>query len=412
MSEQEQPVKAVQEDRSVWDLIRPSGASKVWDYFKIFTGGRRKDLAVCNLCKVEVNRGDKGGTTNLKQHLTSAHPETVTDGVLERLQAEGGMDRYLKTDLGFTDAYIKWLVLDCMPLDTGESPHFEALVKALNPRAKIPHYRAIHTKLVDLEVQLKQAIAVLVAGLFVACTTDAWTSAANVAYCCLTLHYINAQWELVSLALDCTSFPGSHDGTRVAAKLAEMLAQYNITADHVVACVTDTAPNMVRSARFMPYDWHGCLAHMLELVTGLVFEGEGVKTLMVKARALVGSIKGSSQAKEALDKACAFFGLAKLNVLQDVVTRWWSTQTMVARLVVLRRAIDHLHSDGVLTSGFSSEEWLQLCGIAEVLTPFMAIQKNMEGEKYVTISLVPFLLHQVSTISSGHRMSVTWLTRP
>lgn len=85
---------------------------------------------------------------------------------------------------------------------------------------------------------------------------------------------------------------------------------------------------------------------------------------------------------------------------------------MVARLVVLRRAIDHLHSDGVLTSGFSSEEWLQLCGIAEVLTPFMAIQKNMEGEKYVTISLVPFLLHQVSTISSGHRMSVTWLTRP
>ena len=72
----------------------------------------------------------------------------------------------------------------------------------------------------------------------------------------------------MNLSLDCSAFPGSHDGPTVAAKLLQMLDEYKIPTSHVVATVTDTAANMVRSARFMPFDWHGCMSHMLELVTG------------------------------------------------------------------------------------------------------------------------------------------------
>ena len=392
----DQKAESASEDHSQWKLSRPAGVSTVWDWFKTFTNGHRKDLAVWNLCQTEVGRGPSSGTTNLKNHLTSYHPEKVINGVVERLQAVDGMKRFLNKDLGFTDAYVKWLTLECMPLNTGESVHFQNMISSLRPKAQVPHYRQLHTKLVELEVQLKAAICLMVAGMFVACTTDAWTSSANVAYCSLTLHYINAKWELISLALDCTSFPGTHDGIRVAAKLAEMLEQYHILPQNVMACVTDTAANMVRAARFMPYDWHGCLAHMLELVSGLAFEGEGVKEILARGRSLVGSIKGSSQAKEALQRALAFFKLPNLNVLQDVTTRWWSTYLMIARLLALRKALDHMHSEGILLVGFTAAEWVILAHIAVVLEPFMAIQKAMEGEKYVTISLVPFLLQQVS----------------
>lgn len=180
--------------------------------------------------------------------------------------------------------------------------------------------------------------------MWLACTTDAWTSVANVAYMCLTLHFITADWQLVSMSLDCSPFPGSHDGPSVAAKLNELLEAYGISLNNVVAAVTDTAPNMCRAARFMQYDWHGCMAHMLELVTGLCFKGPGVAETMKLARALVGSIKGSSQAAAELARVLAFMNLPVLATIQDVETRWWSTHSMAQRLVCLKRALIYMLS--------------------------------------------------------------------
>lgn len=103
----DQKAESASEDHSQWKLSRPAGVSTVWDWFKTFTNGHRKDLAVCNLCQTEVGRGPSSGTTNLKNHLTSYHPEKVINGVVERLQAvDGGMNRFLNKDLGFTDAYV------------------------------------------------------------------------------------------------------------------------------------------------------------------------------------------------------------------------------------------------------------------------------------------------------------------
>jgi zinc finger BED domain-containing protein 1 (E3 SUMO-protein ligase ZBED1) len=116
--------------------------------------------------------------------------------------------------------------------------------------------------------------------------------------------------------------------------------------EQVMACVTDTAPNMVKSARFMGFDWMGCMAHQLELITKLAFEGVGVAEALQLARALVGSIKSSSQHAEQLAVELARLGLAVLVVIQDVKTRWWSTHAMVARLMKLKRALQNLHRDG------------------------------------------------------------------
>ena len=87
-------------------------------------------------------------------------------------------------------------------------------------------------RVVKANYETKDTATSLVMGLFVACTTDAWTSVANITYCSLTLHFITSNWQLVCLSLDCCSFPGSHTGERVAAKLNELLASYGIAKDH------------------------------------------------------------------------------------------------------------------------------------------------------------------------------------
>lgn len=264
-----QPSAPTAAQRMKWAVTKPLGATAaVWDYFGVYTLMRMLGHAVCLLCRLEVNRGADRSTTPLIQHLRHHHPEVLIDGVVKRLQAEGRMDEFATVSPGFLDAFVKWLVMTQQPLSVCENEYFERMVHSLNPKVQVPYRSKIDNRLIEIEAQVRAAITALVAGQYVACTTDAWTSVANVSYCSLTLAYVNAAWELVNLSLDCSAFPGSHDGQAIAAKLTELLDQYQIPVSHVVAAVTDTAPNMVRSARFMSYDWHGCMAHMLELVTG------------------------------------------------------------------------------------------------------------------------------------------------
>jgi len=70
--------------------------------------------------------------------------------------------------------------------------------------------------------------------------------------------------------------------------------------------VTDTAANMASAGRLFEEEhgvpWHGCMAHLLELVTGTFFKAPFVKLVMHAARKLVGAFTMSPQAEELLFK--------------------------------------------------------------------------------------------------------------
>ena len=382
------------EVRSLWPVAKPAGcSSEWWQYFSVYTLLRMAGVAVCNLCRAEVPRGGSSSTSGLRAHIVNQHPEYYEDNVLRKLKAKpGAMDRYTVSNPDFIDCFLKWLVMTRQPLSVAENPYFKRMLASLSSKVNVPSRTTITTKLIELQLQIQEAIKLLVMGLFVACTTDAWTSVANITYCSLTLHFITSNWQLVCLSLDCCSFPGSHTGERVAAKLNELLASYGIAKHHVMACVTDTASNMKKSARFMEYDWMGCMAHQLELVTGLAFEGVGVKEAVQQARALVGSIKGSSQHAQHVKEALIRLNMIVLAVIQDVTTRWWSTWSMIARLLQLKRALQSLHRDELLDIGLTEAQWTILAMLEKVLRPFMQVQKALEGDKYVSLSLVPYLL--------------------
>jgi hypothetical protein len=85
--------------------------------------------------------------------------------------------------------------------------------------------------------------------------------------------------------------------------------------------------------------------------------------------------------------------------IQYVTTRWWSTYTMCDRLLRLKMYLCLLKSEGALTCNLTDSQWCIVCDLHNLLKPFMIAQKLLEGQIYVTISLVPYIIYK---IRKGH----------
>ncbi len=78
-----------------------------------------------------------------------------------------------------------------------------------------------------------------------------------------------------------------------------------------------------------------------------------------------------------------------LKCLLDVCTRWGSMFAMLQRALKLRYAIhEALRDNGNGDLNLSDDQWEEVRGICMLLEPFAAAVRELEGERYVTSSLV------------------------
>ena len=73
-------------------------------------------------------------------------------------------------------------------------------------------------------------------------TTDCWSSKATQSFVTITAHFIDDDWKLVSAVLQ---FPGSHTGERIAQKLRQSIALFDVPEDKIAAIAQDEAANAV-----------------------------------------------------------------------------------------------------------------------------------------------------------------------
>lgn len=119
---------------------------------------------------------------------------------------------------------------------------------------------------------------------------------------------------------------------------------------------------------------------------------------MKAARAQVEFFNSSTQALEKLYniQKTTRQGEQSLKPLQDVKTRWWSTWRMLNRLLLLTPSIDALVASGqVNTSSLTASQKNVLTEVESLLSPIAKSQRTLEGDKYPTISLVPFFVWKV-----------------
>ena len=131
----------------------------------------------------------------------------------------------------------------------------------------------------------------------------------------------------------------------------------------------------------------------LDLCTKLAFPDTDLSMgTMKKYRDLAGHFVMSSQASETLRIKQ---GAKPVNVVQDVQTRWWSTYSMLVRMLHLKQYIILMVRKSLLlpTINLTNEQWMIVEDVCAILAPFKFVQKIMEGEKYVTVSLIPGIIY-------------------
>ncbi|CAM9473508.1 unnamed protein product, partial [Phaeothamnion confervicola] len=364
---------------------------------------------------MRVKRGD-ASTAGLIKHLRM-HKWVVDAHSEAEAKTKDSILSFITVNPDFADAHLRWHSETLQPISMCENKYFRRMMDAAARNVHVPSRDTLNGRIIAKASFVRHHLPSVFKEQSIAVSMDTWSSITMDSYACLSGHYIDDKWELKTASLGVERFDGSHNAPSVAAKLKKM--HEGIGAKHVVAAVTDTAANMIAAGRLMPYDWHPCVAHTLDLTTKICFNGEErIKEAMKICRSLVTHFKCSSLETQALldwqklagpDKG----GNRSLKLIQDVPTRWWSTYAMLARILELKYVLQVMALNGAL-AGFRLSDffWSTLAELAELLKPFMEAQKLLEGDSYVTVSAIPFVVYTLRKdltdfcTASGHRLPV------
>ncbi|KAK3912232.1 E3 SUMO-protein ligase ZBED1, partial [Frankliniella fusca] len=145
------------------------------------------------------------------------------------------------------DSAVAYYIVTCMrPLNTVDKPGFRKMVKVLNPKYEPPSRRTLTGNHIpkmynaareNVTLLLKQAD-------YVALTTDGWTSGAHTSYLSLTAHFLDNEWTLVDVTLNCKQILEDHSGLQLRTEIQGMLAEWNLKTDAIAAFTTDNGDNI------------------------------------------------------------------------------------------------------------------------------------------------------------------------
>lgn len=350
----------------------------------------------------------KGGSTSaVRNHLVGTHHididnagSTSSPSVASFLMAK--RPALSKTRSIELDRKIAaFIAQDARPISLVEGKGFRNLMAFLEPEYELKS-RTTTTELIKkmynegvqkLKLKLRDAK-------YVAFTTDMWTSIQNVAYMCITAHWINNDWELEAAVLQTRETPERHTGHNISIRLADCASEWGISVDKIAATVHDNGSNINLAIDLLD-DWpdQRCFSHTLQLAIGAGLKVPAIDRMLGAARRLAAHFKRSTVAAQALrEKQAALQANETSNVSEIVIdcsTRWNSVLDMLERLVELRWAIGAVLSDpntthrsAASTYEMTDDNWSLAQALVPVLKPFKQVTTMSSGQSYPSVSSV------------------------
>lgn len=271
---------------------------------------------------------------------------------------------------------------------------------------------------------VKEAVKRELTGKFFSVTTDHWTSPNNETYSCLTAHWIQ-DGLMKQCVLAFEVFHGTTAGSELGKDFVTKFEEYGFELSFVIAVVTDTTGNMNTFGEYLRQKnvTHlYCVDHNLHLTAKLAFDDRNLpdsESAMKAARGIVEYFTKSTQATEKLLKMQPNVHLPlrqgstqPVKLIQDVVTRWWSTYRMLRRLRELIPAIDALviGDEKINITRLTDDQKKILEEVEKALQPMAEAQRILEGDTYPMISLVPFFLWKIRSTFQEYVDSPNTLT--
>lgn len=254
---------------------------------------------------------------------------------------------------------------------------------------------------------------------------DAWTSTTLQKFVGVTYHYVSSSLTCESETFCIFELAASHSWHVLTTALALRLEEHFSSDATLVTTVTDNGSNFLKLAKSLytnldvaaiehigadswdepgevddplaTYSWR-CVAHTLDLVVKNVFRTHAEPALQ-KIRDIVLLIRQSANKRTILKKVQQSDNVETLIPLLDVKTRWSSTYHMLSRFITLWSSITKFILSGALDGDDIDIPTVHDIEVATafvtLLKPAAEFVKYLEGQKYVTLALVPFELIEV-----------------
>ncbi|KAJ8981584.1 hypothetical protein NQ317_002612 [Molorchus minor] len=285
-------------------LRKPSiKISGVWNFFSIKSNSER--IAVCNMCNTELSF--KSTSFNLKKHIERKHPlvnlrlnepqdnqtklrknydtftneqevapvpstsassiqtsESIesnipclpTKSTVARSKVQSTVKTFLRRKLDTTankkinDTLMLLFIHDYQPFTVVEDYGFKKFVGALNPSYQLPSRKTITNSI--LPALYDEAYNAMTRELSevqsVTLTTDCWTSRNGENFLAVTVHFLNADFELQSRVLDCTSCNIQHTSKNLAEELRKIIQEWGIE-NKIIMFISDNAANIKKGCK-------------------------------------------------------------------------------------------------------------------------------------------------------------------
>ncbi|XP_033995699.1 zinc finger BED domain-containing protein 1-like [Trematomus bernacchii] len=409
MSEQEQ------------QLVKKKGKtiSTIWKYFGFQESDVEQNKVQCRIC-YQVVLAPHANTTNLFNHLKYNH-KVQYDGAIIQQKADQKDARSTSSTTSsqssiqdalhratayatssqrhrdITGAITFHIAKDMCPVSTVSNQGFKQLVNTLDKRYAMPsRYYFSRSALPALYDKCRGEVERDVASAdYFATTTDLWSSRTMEPYMSLTVHYIDADFNLKTKCLQTAFFPEDHTGQNIAHGLREAMAAWGLKEDKLVCMTTDNAANIKLAPEVNGWMRLQCFGHRLHLAIENAMKDPRIGRAMGLCKKLVSSFSYSWKKKRELAVAQQQLNLPEHSLKTECPTRWGSRQAMIDRVLEQQKAIAQVLSSDRKTRHLSLT-WQDvdvLEAINKSLSPLVEFTDTLSGEKYVSVSFFKPTLH-------------------
>ncbi|KAJ8880984.1 hypothetical protein PR048_017457, partial [Dryococelus australis] len=224
------------------------------------------------------------------------------------------------------------ICVDNQPFSVVENQGFVRMMNVAEPKYKLPTRKHLYKTVVpEMYEKVKVKIEnILEPVQYVSNMTNMWLSIANNYYLSITAHFLDDNYKMQHVCLECTQlhfFKESLDKWGLLEKLSYV--------------VQDNARNMSATTENTSFKNVSCLAHTLQLVIkDSVFNQKEVSNVITTiCRRLVGHFKHSVKYNKQLKAAQETLHMPQKCMIQDEPTRWNSTLHMSKRVLEQRRQL-------------------------------------------------------------------------
>ena len=343
---------------------KKSTKSSVWEHFALLATQdgkvieREQDRPICKSCgKGVLAKGSN--TTNLFQHLREHHPlvyAAMPPRCVSKSSEKAESSKGRTSQVTLVDTIAKsakyasssaqanelnravtyHLAKDAVPLSTVDKPGFRYMVSKLNPRYQLPsrkHFTEQEIPRLYSHVRDYVVVPALKQARFYACTMDMWMSSSCDPYMTFTIHFIDNSWDLRSFCLDTVPLYTDHTGQNIADAVTDILENWGLHTDGLIATTTDSGSNVVAAFRILDLLRISCFGHNLDLAIKKGLALDRVKCALARCHSIVELFHRSWKKCRDLKQKQELLNLPQHKLMGDVVTRWGSTYVMVSRII-------------------------------------------------------------------------------